>query len=73
MITGTLQGVITHIRKKLTSDEQSVITTCETDDNTKRTHGKNKLKDKIEEYKHTNKMKKEEKKRLLSPLRVSRS
>ena len=36
--------MITHIRKKLTSDGQSVITMRETDDNTKRTHGENQIK-----------------------------
>ena len=53
--------MITHIRKKITSDEQSLVTTRETDDNTKRTHEKNKPKDKIKEYKHTDKMKKRRK------------
>ena len=38
----------------------------ETDDNTKQTHGKNKLKDKINEYKHTNKMKKRKEKAIES-------
>ena len=37
------QGVITYIRKKLTSDEQSVITTRENDDYTKQTHGENQI------------------------------
>ena len=44
-----------------------IVTKRETDDNTKRTWPeKNRPEDKIKEYKHTDKMKKEEKKRLSS-------
>ena len=62
--------MITHISKKLTGGEQSVITTRKTITIRYKSTRKTRRKIKMNEYKHANKMKKE-KKNLSSPLKAS--